>query len=397
MDSRWTYLDYNATAPVRPEVVARVAEAMTIGGNPSSVHRFGRLACAFVDRARDAVGGLVGAEAEQVLFTSGATEANTLGLRSLARHAAPGGRACAASRILISAIEHDSVLGAAHTLDLPVETVPVTAGGVLDLGALDKMLGAGGTPVVALMLANNETGVLQPVAEVATRVHAVGGTLHCDAVQAAGRVPLDLDALGADTLVVSSHKLGGPMGAGALIVRNLTLVSPMLVGGGQERGLRAGTENVAGLAGFGLAAELALSDVANSNKIKALRDDLENRLHVIAPAAQVFGADAERIPNTTCLALAGLDNETQVIALDLAGVAVSAGAACSSGKVAAPRVLRAMGAPEALAKAAIRVSLGWASTAADIDRFCAAWSEFVARHAARAVAPNPYSRAAGAQ
>ena len=394
MDSRWTYLDYNATTPVRPEVLARVAEVMTVGGNPSSVHRFGRLTRAFVDRARESIAELAGADREQIVFTSGATEANALALRSLARRAAPGGRARGASRVLISAIEHDSVVGAAHALDLPVETVPVTADGVVDLAALEKMLGAGGTAVVALLLANNETGVIQPVATAAKLVHSVGGVLHCDAVQAAGRTPVDFPALGADTLVLSSHKMGGPTGAGAVIARELSLLSPMLIGGGQERGLRAGTENAAAISGFGLAAELAISDLSKTNNISSLRDNLEERLKVMAAGVRVFGSTAARLPNTSYFALAGLDNETQVIALDLAGIAVSAGAACSSGKVAASRVLRAMGVPESLARAAIRVSIGWGTTRTDIDRFCAAWSEFVTRQMARATGTACFAAAA---
>jgi cysteine desulfurase len=384
MGAAWTYLDYNATAPVRPEVLARVAEVMTVGGNPSSVHRFGRLARAFVDRARDSLAEMVGVDAEQVVFTSGATEANALGLRSLARRVAPGSRVCGASRVLISAIEHDSIVGTAHALDLPVETIPVTGDGVVDLGDLKAMLGAGGTAVVALMLANNETGVIQPVAAAAALVHSFGGMLHCDAVQAAGRTAIDFGALGADTLALSSHKIAGPAGAGAVVARDISLLSPMLIGGGQERGLRAGTENTACIAGFGLAAEMAAQDLRTVSEIKTLRDDLERRLQVMAPSVRVFGAAAERLPNTSCFALVGLDNETQVIALDLAGAAVSAGAACSSGKVTASRVLRAMGAPDSLSRAAIRVSLGWASSPADIDRFCAAWSKFVTRHEARA-------------
>ncbi len=381
METHGTYLDYNATTPVKPAVAARVAEVLAAGGNPSSVHRFGRIARMAVDRAREQVAELVGADIEQVVFTSGATEANTLALRSLAKRAAAEGRACGNVRILISSLEHDSVVGAAWANDLPVEEIPATASGVVDLDALRAMLAAGGKVVVALMLANNETGVIQPVSEVAALVHAAGGYLHCDAVQGPGRIAIDFDALGADTLALSSHKLGGPLGAGAVVAKSAALLSPQLVGGGQERGLRAGTENVPGIAGFGLAAELV--DLQNAIQIKALRDDLERRVKAIAPAMQFFGATAERLPNTSCFALAGLDAETQVIALDLAGVAISAGAACSSGKVGVSRVLRSMGASDSLARSSIRISFGWGSTAADIDRFCAAWSALVARRAAR--------------
>lgn len=378
-----TYLDYNATTPVKPAVLARVAEALVIGGNPSSVHQTGRLARAAVDQARDAVADLVNAEPDQIVFTSGATEANTLAIRSLAGSAARAQRGCAASRILLSALEHDSVVGAVHAADLPVEAVPVTAAGVIDLAALERMLGAGGPAIVALMLANNETGVIQPVAAAAEMVHAVGGWLHCDAVQGPGRIPVDFAGLGADTLTVSSHKMGGPQGVGALVVRHLSLLSPQFLGGGQERGMRAGTENVAGIAGFGVAARLAADDAASTNEIKVLRDDLEVRLQHIAPALEVFGAGAERLPNTSCFALAGIASETQVIALDLAGVAVSAGAACSSGKVGASPVLRAMGVADATAGSALRVSLGWNSRRDDVDRFLGAWSGLIDRRRRR--------------
>lgn len=383
MNDRLTYLDYNATVPVKPDVLARVAEVLGIGGNPSSVHRAGRLARAAVDQARDAVADLVGAEPEQVLFTSGATEANTLAIRSLAAGAVRAQRAAAAARILISAIEHDSVVGAAYAAGLPVEEIPVQATGIVDLAALERMLGAGGPAVVVLMLANNETGVIQPVAAAAALAHSVGGWLHCDAVQGPGRVPVDFAALSADTLTLSSHKLGGPQGVGALVVRHLSLVSPQFVGGGQERGLRAGTENVAGIAGFGVAARLSANDLLLSNEISVLRNDLEAALQQVAPDVQVFGAGAERLPNTSCFALAGIAAETQVIALDLAGVAVSTGAACSSGKVRTSRALRAMGAPADIADCAIRVSLGWNTRRADIDRFLGAWSELIDRRRRR--------------
>lgn len=383
MDNRLTYLDYNATTPVKPDVLARVAETLAIGGNPSSVHRAGRLARAAVDEAREAVADLVGAEPEQVLFTSGATEANTLAIRSLAAGAARAQRVCAATRILISAVEHDSVLGAAHAADLPVEEIPVQASGVVDLPALERMLGAGGPALVALMLANNETGVIQPVSAAAALAHSFGGWLHCDAVQGPGRVPVDFAALGADTLTLSSHKMGGPQGVGALVVRHLSLVSPQFVGGGQERGLRAGTENVAGIAGFGAAARHCAADLARSNEINMLRNDLEVALQKFAPDVQIFGAATGRLPNTSCFAVAGCAAETQVIALDLAGVAVSAGAACSSGKVRTSRALRAMGVPPDIADCAIRVSLGWNSRRADIDRFLGAWSELIDRRRRR--------------
>lgn len=371
MSAAAAYLDYNATAPVKPEVAEAVAEALAIGGNPSSVHRFGRLARAAVDRARDEVAALVGADPAAVVFTSGGTEANALALHSFA------GRG--AERMLILATEHDSVLAAAHQTGVEVLELPVLPSGQVGMAALDARLAEGGRAGVALHLANNETGVVQPVAEAAERVHAAGGWLHCDAVQAPGRIPVDVATLGADTVALSAHKIAGPQGVGALVAPSLRVLSPLLTGGGQEQGMRAGTENVAGIAGFGRAAELAAADLAGAKRLADLRDGLEIRLLAAFPDTRVFGAETERLPNTSCLALAGLAAETQVIALDLAGVAVSAGAACSSGKVRPSHVLRAMGAGDDETDAAIRVSMGWATTAEDVDRFAAAWSELAAR------------------
>ena len=369
------YLDYNATAPVKPVAVEAAAAAMAIGGNPSSVHRYGRLARGVIDHAREQVAALVGAYPEDVVFTSGGTEANALAVRSLV--------AVGAGRLLVSALEHDSVLAAARTAGVEHELVPVRADGVIDLGALDSMLGEGPCGV-AVMLANNETGAVQPVADAARLAHARGARMHCDAVQAPGRMPVDFAALGADTLALSAHKIGGLQGAGALIARDVRGLAPLLRGGGQEHGLRAGTENVPGIAAFGASALEAAAELADAARLAALRDDLERRIRAIAPDVRVFAAGAGRLANTSCFAVPGLTAETQVIALDLAGVAVSAGAACSSGKVSPSHVLRAMGASDAEAGAAIRISFGWASTAADVDRFVAAWSEFVHRNRADA-------------
>jgi cysteine desulfurase len=355
-------MDHNATAPVRPGVADAVAEAMALGGNASSVHRFGRLARRMIDDARARVAALVGAREDDVVFTSGGSEANDLGVNG-----------CGRSRVLVSAVEHPSVLDAAPE----AEWIPVDGDGVVDLTALDAMLGADEIPaLVSLMAANNETGVLQPVAEAAAIAHRHGALVHCDAVQAAGRISLDLATLGADMLTLSAHKIGGPQGAGALIVAPGIQISPRLRGGGQERSRRAGTENFPGIAGFGVVAEAALSE---SIDLAPLRDDLEARIVSLAPNARVFGAGVARLANTTCVTMPGVAAETQVVAFDLAGFAVSAGAACSSGKVGPSHVLAAMGIDETIASTAIRVSLGPDNDADDINSFAAAWGGLYAR------------------
>jgi cysteine desulfurase len=367
------YLDYNATAPVKPAVAEAVARALELGGNPSSVHRVGRLARRAVEEARAKVAALAGAEPAEVIFTSGGTEANNLALKGSGRR-----------RLLISAVEHDSVLAAASASGAEVTLVAVDSDGVVDLAALEEALAAGegpapGPALVSVMLANNETGVVQPLAEVARRAHQVGAIVHCDAVQAPGRLPFDRAALGVDLLTLSAHKLGGPQGVGALIAGAGAGLTARQHGGGQELGRRAGTENLPGIVGFGVAAELAADDLGARARLAGLRDDLEARLAALAPGLIVFGQGAERLANTSCFALPGLGSETQVMALDLAGVAVSAGAACSSGKVQPSHVLRAMGASEEAAASAIRVSLGWATEPAHIDRLVEAWSELYCR------------------
>ncbi len=364
------YLDYNASAPLRPPVREAMAGALDLIGNPSSVHGFGRACRAAIERARRAVAALVAARPDQIIFTSGGTEANRLAL----------GAVDAAVRV-VSAIEHESVLAAAPE----AARVPVDGQGLIDLSALDALLATAPQPaLVSVMLVNNETGVIQPVPEAAALVHRHGGWLHCDAVQAAGRLPLDLGALGADLLTLSAHKLGGPAGVGALVVRDgLPLTAPP-GGGGQERRRRAGTENLVGIVGFGRAAELAPDDLPGLTRLAGWRDRLEREVQALTPLVQTMGALAPRVATTSCLALPGASAETLVMALDLAGVAVSAGAACSSGKVRPSHVLTAMGAPAAAS--AIRVSLGWASVETDIDRFVAAWGELHRRRSDRAVA-----------
>ncbi|MDO8901289.1 MAG: cysteine desulfurase family protein [Phenylobacterium sp.] len=374
------YLDHNATAPIRPEALAAVNTALIAGGNPSSVHAAGRAARARMEQARVQVAALIGAPASTVVFTSGGTEANALAIESAV--------ASGARRLLVSAIEHDAVLETARASGAQVELMPVHSDGRLDLEALSAALKtwntADGRPFVALMLANNETGVLQPVAEAAVLVRGAGGWLHVDAVQAAGRIAIDSRALGADTLAISSHKIGGPGGAGALTFGPRATLVRRLHGGGQERGRRAGTENVAGIVGFGAAAEVALYALEAVSAQAEWRDGAQAAL--AAAGAVPLGADAPRLPNTLCIAAPGFPAELQVMALDLAGVMVSAGSACSSGKVKASHVLLAMGQSD-LAGAAIRISGGWSTKPDDWNQMVEAWITAYDRHAARRRAP----------
>lgn len=360
-----TYLDYNASAPMSRDVCDAVALAARECGNPSSVHAYGRKARAIIENARNDVAASVGARPEQVIFTSGATEANAIALRH-----------CGRRRVLASAIEHESVLNAVAD----VETVPVDADGRIDLDALRLALaGRGAETVVSVMLANNETGVIQPIADVVALAADAGALVHCDAVQGPGRIPVVFAALGADLLSLSAHKLGGPKGSGALIVRDAGLISAEVSGGGQERGLRGGTENVIGIAGFGMAARLVGGHQRRVADIETLRDDLEARVKRLASDVIIAGAGVPRLPNTSCIILPGISSEAQVMALDLAGVAVSAGAACSSGKITPSHVLMAMGYSEDLAGCAIRVSMGPETASADVDAFIDAWGKLAER------------------
>ena len=353
------------------------ARARSTSGNPSSVHGEGRAARAAVERAREQVAALLGAPSKGVIFTSGGTEANMLALTPAIE---VSGDRRPRDRLLISTIEHPSVrAGGRFPRDL-VEDVPVTPAGIVDLAALERRLAElavqGRRPLVSLMQANNETGILQPVREAARMVHGAGGLLHVDAVQAAGRISCDINALDADLVTVSGHKLGAPKGVGALICRAGVQAEPLIKGGGQERNLRAGTENVAGIVGFGAAAQAAqLALAEEAGRLAALRDTLEAGLKAISPDAVVFGAGQERIPNTTLFAVPGVKAETAVIALDLEGVAVSSGAACSSGKVAASHVLAAMGVAPELARGAIRLSWGFSTTECEIETFLKAWAK----------------------
>lgn len=350
------YLDHNATTPLLPQAAAAVCDSLEAFGNPSSVHSGGRRARALVEDSREQIAAQTGAKAAEIVFTSGGTEANALALRGL-DHAS----------VIVTGIEHASVLAAASG----AMVIPADAQGVIDLNTLEDVLKTAPRPaLVAVMLANNETGVVQPMDAVIALTKTYGGLVHCDAVQALGKMPVDFSN-GVDSMSLSAHKVGGLKGAGALIVRGD--LTAQMVGGGQERRRRAGTENVTGIISFGAAAREVPRLLAETSRIRALRDALETKVHGIAPQAKIYGANAPRLPNTSCIALPGVSSETQVMRLDLAGVAVSAGSACSSGKIAPSHVLLAMGVSPAEAKCAIRVSLGHTTTEADIDRFIDAW------------------------
>ncbi len=356
------YLDWNATAKLRPQAREAVLAAQEVG-NPSSVHGAGRAARRTVEQAREQVAAMVGAKSQEVVFTSGGTEANAWALSPLIGEV-----------LLVSAIEHPSVRSGGRFA--AAEEIPVTDDGVIDLAALKRRLAGASRPLVSIMLANNETGVVQPVARAVELVHAVGGLLHIDAVQGPGRIDCDFAALGADLMTLSAHKIGGPQGVGALLKREALELEPLLRGGGQERGARAGTENVPGIAGFGAAAAAVRQGWTDeAARMTVLRDRLEAGLKAISPQATVFGAGASRLPNTTLFAVPGVKAETAVIALDLEGVAASSGAACSSGKVTPSHVLAAMGVPAELIRGAIQLSLGYATKEIEIEAVLKAWAK----------------------
>jgi cysteine desulfurase len=384
--TRRVYLDHNATAPLRPEARAAMLAALDACGNPSSVHASGRNARDRVETARAAVAALVGASPERLVLTSGGTEANALGVRSAA---ASGG----VHRLIVSAVEHEAVVGAARSTGLPVEVWPIDRQGVVDIGWLADRLrrwtAADGRPIVALMLANNETGVIQPVAEAVALVKSAAGWLHIDAVQAAGKIALDVEELGADTVALSAHKMGGPQGVGALAYGAEVRLQAQQLGGAQERGLRAGTENTPAIAGFGAAADAAGRNLAIRSGLSGWRDAAAARL--ADAGAVIAGEGAPRLPGTLCLAASDFPSSLQVMALDLAGVEVSAGAACSSGKVKPSGVLEAMGYGD-LAAGALRASGGWSTTENDWARFADAWLEAHARRThARATRTREYA------
>ena len=364
------YLDWNATTPLRSEAREAMAAAWDLPGNPSSVHAEGRKARRLVEDARAEVAGAIGALPRNVAFTSGGTEANALAL-------VPGLRLKSAGpvqRLVVSAIEHASVLAGGRFPAEAIVTVGVDGSGVVHLDRLRATLASGPPALVSVMLANNETGAVQPIAEVAEIVHTSGGVLHVDAVQALGKIPFDINVVNADLVTLSAHKIGGPKGVGALAwADGVQGLEPLLRGGGQERGHRAGTENVAGIAGFGAAikaAMLALEE--DATRLESQRNRLESGLRE-NPGVLIFSHDVRRLPNTTLFTIPGLRAETAVIGFDLAGIAVSSGSACSSGKVQPSHVLEAMGFGRELAQGGVRLSLGWSTSDADIDRCLEAW------------------------
>ncbi len=368
-----SYFDWNATAPLRLQAAEALREALAVPGNPSSVHAEGRAARRLVEESREEVAALVGARAGDVFFTSSGTEANMLALTPAIQTA---DERRPREKLLISAIEHSSVRTGGRFPIGAVADIAVDAEGRVDLAALADALTGASRPLVSIMLANNETGVVQLIAQAAAIVHAAGGLMHVDAVQAAGRIACDINALGADLLTLSAHKIGGPKGVGALVRarEDIHFPEPLIRGGGQERGLRAGTENVAGIAAFGAAAAaVRRQGAAEADHMRALRDKLETGLKAVAPGVVIFGAAAERLPNTTLFAAEGMKADTAVISFDLEGIAVSSGAACSSGKVQPSHVLAAMGVSPSLTRGAVRLSLGWTTTETDIERFLGAW------------------------
>ena len=366
------YLDYNASALVRPEVQAAMAEALADNGNPSAVHAAGRRARARVETARARVADLVGADAQGVIFSSGGTESNAQAIASAL--------AAGCERLIVCASEHPCVAEAAMASGKPVKVLPLDSRGVIDLGKLSELLRAPGKAVVAVHHANNESGVIQPIREAASLVREAGGWLHVDAIQSAGKIPVSMAALKADSLTLSAHKLGGPQGVGALVLGEGRAAVQIVRGAGQERGLRAGTENVPGIHGFGVAADCAARDLPLAEAHKGWRDAAET--FVEAAGATIIGKGAPRLPNTLFLSVADWDSPQALIVLDLGGIMVSAGSACSSGKTKPSRTIVAMGRMD-LATGGVRVSGGWGTTQDDWSRFAAAWTKAYETHRAR--------------
>lgn len=356
-----TYLDYNATAPMRPEIAAFIAPLMTQPGNASSVHGFGREARKHIEDARETLARILNTSPVNIIFNSGATEGNNAVLNAYRD-----------KRVLVSAIEHSSVIGV-----LPdAEKIPVASDGVINIDALKTCIAAGPAPaLISVMMVNSETGVIQPVKEISALARACGAKIHTDVVQAFGRIPVDMNDLSVDYLTLSAHKFAGPQGVGCLVARDENNVPRGLVGGGQEMNRRAGTQNTAGIAGMGMAADITAANIADNARLQKLRDDMESAVQALCPGVVIYGRHAPRVANTSSIGLPGVDAQTQSIALDLDGVAVSWGSACSSGTFKPSHVLKAMGASDDAARSALRISLGYATTRADIDRFLSAWEK----------------------
>jgi len=358
------YLDHNATAPMRPEIRDLVIEIMQNVGNGSSVHAYGRNARKHIETARGQVADLCAVSPDQVTFTSGATESINTVLCGYTD-----------KRVLVSSIEHPAVLQSApHAVH-----IPVTSDGIIDLNALEKELKASPTALICLMLVNSETGVIQPVEQAAKLAHEHDALLMVDAVQGAGRIDISLPKLGADYMAISAHKMAGPQGVGALITKSGLETPRLMRGGGQEKNCRAGTHNTAGIAGMGLAAEIAKTQMVHYVEITKLRDDMEAQIRQITNKVTIYGDNAPRVGNTSNIGLAGMPAQTQMMALDLDGIAVSSGSACSSGSFKPSHVLTAMGASEADAKSALRISMGWNTTKADIDAFLQSYKKIINR------------------
>ena len=364
--TRRVYLDHNATVPMRPEVLDTMSEVLQIGGNASSVHAEGRKARQFLEVARENIARFVEGEAGGVIFTGGGTEACNLALQT---RKAPAGDI---KRILVSSIEHAAVLAPLDDVDISVTQLPVSEQGVVDLAALAIALEDPSPALVVVMAANNETGVVQPMSEIGAMVRAHGSLFFCDAIQAAGKIPLSMGDMDIDLLSLSAHKIGGAAGVGALVVRDGIILNPLIKGGGQELRRRAGTENLAGCVGFGLAARLAKENLGAFAQLSVLRDDMECQLVESFPAIAIFATQTSRLPNTSCFALPNMRAETMIMSLDLAGIAVSSGAACSSGKVTRSHVLEAMGVAHNLLEGTIRISLGMSNTASDVSQLISA-------------------------
>ena len=370
------YIDHNATTPPLPEVIAAVCEAMGLtGANPSSVHANGRAARKLIDDAREAVAALVGAVPEEVIFTSGGSEANNTVIMAAGRR-----------RVLVSPTEHAAVLKTVLTRTVDSDLVPVDENGLVDLQGLEALLAEGEEPtLVCIMAANNETGVLQPMAEISELAHRHGALVHCDAVQAVGKIPVDVRAWGVDYLALSGHKIGGPQGIGALVRCGNAPLDSFITGGGQERGLRAGTENVAAISGLGVAARIAADTLDEKiTRLGGYRDALEAGIKALSPATKIFCEKVPRLPNTSNFSLPGVRSDRQLMALDLAKVSVSAGSACSAGKVEPSHVLDSMAIDPEISTTALRVSFGWSSDATDVERFLDAWGELVRSNASHA-------------
>ncbi|GAA2823979.1 cysteine desulfurase [Aminobacter aminovorans] len=377
------YLDYNASAPLLPAARAAVVAALDVAANPSSVHSEGRAARKIIEDARRDVAALVGARPEHVVFTSGATEAATTLLSPDWRM---GRGAVRMSRLYVTEADHPCVLNGGRFPAERVARLGVDGNGIVDFAALEAALAAHdkseGLPLVAIHAANNETGVIQPIRAISELVKASGGVLVLDAVQAAGRIPLDMSEGYADYLILSSHKIGGPKGAGAIVAQaDLMMSTPLVTGGGQEKGHRGGTENLPAISGFGAAARAALDGLAGIGEVRAMRDRLEETVLRLVSDAEIFGKAVERLANTTFFAIPGVKAETAQIAFDLAGVALSAGSACSSGKVGPSHVLKAMGFADNLG--ALRVSIGRLTSEADVEKFETALAALLSRRADR--------------